>query len=152
VGTLIAFRACGLIQRLERLPPGALAECHRCGSVLTKHLVNSLARTAAFSLAAVVFYLPANLYPILQVELYGAHSESTVWDGCVGLFQKGHYLVAAVVFMASILVPLLKLLGLFYLVVSTNLKSPRRRLERTRIYKTIDVMAPERCSMCLWWP
>ena len=76
------------------------------------------------------------------MELYGAHSESTVWDRCVGLFQKGHYLVAAVVFMASILVPLLKLLGLFYLVVSTNLKSPRRRLERTRIYKTIDVMGP----------
>jgi paraquat-inducible protein A len=127
---------------MEELPPGALAACYRCGSILTKHIVNSLARTAALSLAALIFYLPANLYPILQMELYGAHSESTVWDGCVALFQNGHYFVAAVVFTASMLVPLLKLLGLFYLVVSTKLKSPRRRLERTWIYKTIDVIGP----------
>lgn len=86
--------------------------------------------------------MPANLYPILQMELYGAHSESTVWDGSVSLFQNGHFFVAAVVFTASILVPFLKLLGLFYLVASTKRKSPRRRSERTWLYKTIDVMGP----------
>lgn len=140
--TLIACRICGLVQRFEELPPGAVAECYRCGSTLTRHVINSLGRTAAFSLAALIFYIPANIYPILHMELYGAQSESTVWNGCVALFQNGQYFVAAVVFLASMLVPLLKLIGLFYLVVTTKFKSSRRRLERTWVYKIIDVIGP----------
>jgi paraquat-inducible protein A len=50
--------------------------------------------------------------------------------------------VAAIVFFASILTPLLKLLGLFYLVVTTKFKSRRRRLERTWIYRTLEVIGP----------
>ena len=141
--TLIASKICGLVQRVEEeLASGAVAECDRCGSTLTKHKVNSLGRTAAFSLAALILYVPANIYPILHFELYGVHSESTVWHGCVRLFQEGHRFVAAIVFFASILTPLLKLLGLFYLVVTTKLKSRRRRLERTWIYRTLEVIGP----------
>jgi paraquat-inducible protein A len=89
-----------------------------------------------------MFYLPANIYPILQMELYGAHSENTVLDGCVALFQHGERLVAVIVFLASILIPFLKLLGLFYLVITTRFASRRRRLERTWIYRLIDVIGP----------
>jgi paraquat-inducible protein A len=139
---LIACQTCGLAQRLEELSPGVVAECYRCRSTLAKHTVNSLGRTAAFSLAALVFYLPANIYPILHMQLYGMHSESTIWEGCVTLFQKGQHFVAAIVFLASIAFPLLKLVGLFYLVATTKLRSRRRRLERTWIYRTIDVIGP----------
>lgn len=140
--TVIACKTCGLVQRLDELPPDTVAECFRCGSILTEQKVNSLGRTAAFSLAALIFYIPANIYPILHLELYGVHSESTVWDGCVRLFQEGQRFVAGIVFLASILIPFLKLLALFYLVVTTKLKSRRRRLERTWIYRTIDVIGP----------
>jgi paraquat-inducible protein A len=141
--TLIACKICGLVQRLEKeVPPGAVAECYRCRSTLTKHKVNSLERAAAFSLAALIFYVPANIYPILHFEFYGRHTESTVLDGAVRLFQEGHRFVAAIVFFASILTPLLKLLGLFYLIVTTKLKSRRRRLERTWIYRTLEVIGP----------
>jgi paraquat-inducible protein A len=74
------------------------------------------------------------------MELYGAHSENTVWDGCVTLFRDGERLVAVIVFLASILVPLLKLLGLFYLAVTTAIRSRRRRRERTWIYRIIEVI------------
>ncbi len=84
----------------------------------------------------------SNIYPILRMDYYGAYSESTVWDGCVKLFQDGQWLVAVIVFLASILIPLFKLLGLFFLVVMTKVKSSRWRQERTWIYKIIDVIGP----------
>lgn len=140
--TIIACKTCGLVQRMEELDPGTVAECGRCGSIIGRHRVNSLGRTAAFTLAALVFYVPANIYPILRMEFYGAYSESTVWDGVVKLFQDGQWLVAMIVFLASILIPLFKLLGLFFLVVTAKLKSGRRQEERTRVYKIIEVIGP----------
>lgn len=140
--SVIACKTCGLVQRMEELRPGTAAECCRCGSIISKHRGDSLGRTAAFSLAALIFYVPANIYPILRMNFYGAYSESTVWDGCVRLFQDDQWFVAAIVFLASIAVPLFKLLGLFFLVVTVRLKSTRWRQERTRIYKIIDVIGP----------
>jgi paraquat-inducible protein A len=130
------------VQRLEALPPGAVARCSRCRSTLVKSGVNSLGRTAAFALAALILYVPANIYPILRMDLYGAHSENTVWEGSKALFQKGEILVAVIVFLASMVIPFLKLLGLFYLVVTTRFRSARRRRERTWIYRALDVIGP----------
>src|SRR4029077_7688680 len=98
VDTVVACETCGLVQRLEGLGPGLVAECARCGAQLADHKPNSLARTAAFSLAALLFYVPANIFPILEMDLYGVHSENTVWEGCKTLFQHGEILVAVVVF------------------------------------------------------
>lgn len=140
--TIIACKTCGLVQRMDELQPGAAAECCRCGSIIGKRKVNSLGRTAAFSLAALILYVPANIYPILRMSYYGADSESTIWDGCVNLFRDGQWLVATIVFLASILIPLFKLLGLFFLVVTANFKSARWLQERTWIYRIIDVIGP----------
>lgn len=140
--TILACKICGLVQRMEMLRPGTAAECCRCGSTLAKRKVNSLGRTAAFSLAALIFYVPANIYPILRMDYYGAYSESTVWDGCVKLFRDGQWLVAAIVFFASILIPLFKLLGLFFLVTTAKLRYTRRQQERTWVYKMIEVIGP----------
>lgn len=140
--THITCPTCGLLQRLAVLPPGGAAECCRCGAIVDQRKAGSLERTAALTLAALILYLPANLYPILRMNIYGAQSENTIWDGCASLFQHGQWLVAAVVFLASIVVPLFKLLGLLFLVVTTRLKSTRWQAERTRIYRVIDVIGP----------
>lgn len=140
--TTVACQTCGLVQRLGPLGPGLAAWCARCASRLARHKPNSLARTAAFSLAALSLYTPANIYPILQMDLYGAHSESTVWDGCRALFEHGEILVAVIVFLASMLIPFLKLLGLFFLVITAALGSRGRRRGRTWIYRAIDVIGP----------
>lgn len=141
-GITVTCSICGLVQRMDGLRPGMAAECSRCGSVLYDRKASSLARTAAFSLAALILYIPANIYPILRMERYGAYSESTVWDGCVKLFQNGQWVVALIVFLASIMIPMLKLLGLFYLVVTAQVRSTRRRRERTLVYKVIEVIGP----------
>ena len=140
--TTIACGTCGRVHRVGELRPGTAAECHRCGSILDKRKVDSLGRTAAFSLAALIFYVPANIYPILRMEYYGAYSESTVLDGCEKLFRDGQWVVAVIVFLASIMIPLFKLLGLFYLVVTARFASTRRRRERTWIFRIIDVIGP----------
>lgn len=138
-----ACRTCGQMQRVAQLGPGEAAECCRCGSVLGGYgMAHSLQRAAAFSLAALVFYVPANIYPILRMNFYGAYSESTVWDGCVNLARDGQWLVATVVFFASILIPLVKLTGMCYLVTMAKIGSARRRRERTWIHRIIDMIGP----------
>lgn len=140
--TNIACNTCGLVQRMETLQPGTAAECARCGSTISERTTGSLERTAAFTLAALIFYVPANVYPILRMNFYGTSSENTIWDGCVELFRDGQMLVAAIVFLCSILIPLGKLLGLFFLIASAKFKSAHRQRERTWIYKAINVIGP----------
>ena len=137
---VILCRTCDLTVTAPPIAKGMLALCPRCRSKVSERKPNSIHRTAALSLAALVLYIPANIYPILRMEFYGAYSESTVWDGCVKLFQDGMWFVAIIVFLASILIPLCKLLGLFFLV--TTAKSMRWQRERTRIYKCIDLIGP----------
>lgn len=136
----MACATCELVQRVEGLGPGAVARCARCRTVVAREKSRSGSRTAAFSLAALFLYIPANTYPILRMDYMGRYSESTVWDGVVTLYRDGMWFVATVVFLASILVPLLKLLGLFVLVGMAG--SRRRRLERTWIYRIIRWIGP----------
>jgi paraquat-inducible protein A len=138
----IACNTCGLIQSLKELKPGIIAQCGRCRSIIRTRKVNSLQRTAAFSLAALILYVPANIYPILRLYHYGAYSESTIWDGCVNLFKDDQWLVAGIVFLASIIIPIFKLLGLFFLVIVTKAKSTKWRQQRTWVYKSIEVIGP----------
>lgn len=74
----------------------------------------------AFSLTALIFYVPANMLPFMTIELYGNRQSSTIWQGIVTLIDSGSITVAVVVFLASILIPLLKLLILFYLAASAG--------------------------------
>jgi paraquat-inducible protein A len=143
MANVVACETCGLVQQVEPLPKGAAAECFRCGTFLgVRRSSTSLHTTAALSLAALVLYIPANIYPILRMEFYGAHSDNTIWDGVVSLAQHNQWVVAAVVFMASLVVPLVKLAGLFFLVVSSMQSKGRRLRWRTGLYKFIDAVGP----------
>jgi len=102
----------------------------------------SLEITAALSLAALIFYVPANLYPILRMQLRGAYSESTVWDGVQSLARHDQVLVALIVFLASIVIPLAKLLGLFFLAASARYSPARWRRERSLAFRFLDVIGP----------
>lgn len=102
----------------------------------------SLEITAALSLAALIMYVPANLYPILRMSLHGAYSESTVWDGVVSLARHGQWLVAVIVFLASIAIPLAKLMALFFLVATARWRPARWKRERGHLVHAIGVIGP----------
>ncbi len=130
---------CGLINEVPALNPGDVAKCVRCHGTLHKCRPDSRARTAAFALAALCFYVPANLYPVLRMEYLARYSENTVWSGVVSLYRSGMFFVAAVVFCASIAVPLLKLVGLLFLVIRWG---PRWQRTRAQIHRWISWLGP----------
>ncbi len=134
--------ACRLTVQVGALQPGQRAECPRCGSTVSEGPRGSLQLTAALAVAALILYVPANIYPILRMHFYGAYSESTVWDGVVSLAQSQQYFVALIVFLASIAIPVLKLAGLLYLVISARFRLGRRLRGRTRLYRFIDADGP----------
>jgi paraquat-inducible protein A len=141
--TMVSCDTCGLVQAVEPLGPGMVAECTRCGSFLAaRRSTGSLHATAALSLAALVLYVPANVYPIMKMYLHGAYSESTVWDGIKILMDHHEWAVAIIVFMASMVIPLVKLAGLFSLVVTSRMGWGRRLRGRTHLYKFIDAIGP----------
>src|SRR4051812_25264861 len=106
---LISCKTCGLVQRLEHLPQHHRVECARCGEILLRERPYTRARTAAFSLAALFLYVPANIYPEMTMHYLGRETQNTVWGGTRALYHDHMVIVAAIVFCASILIPLLKL-------------------------------------------
>jgi len=137
---LIGCRLCGQVHEAVPLGPGQIAECARCGSALNVPGRSSLQWTVAFTSAALLLYLPANMFPILSLNMYGAVTESTVWQGCVKLYQGGDRVLALIVVLASIVIPFLKLAGLFLLAVSSGRRWTRGRRARTWIYRGVEAI------------
>jgi paraquat-inducible protein A len=141
--SIIACDTCGLVQEVEPLSPGTVAECMRCSSFLiARTTTRRLEVVAALSLAALVLYVPANIFPIMKMYMYGAYSESTIWDGVLLLMRYDQWAVAVIVFLASMVIPLVKLAGLFSLVVTARMGWGRRLRSRTQLYKFIDAIGP----------
>jgi len=139
---VLCCKTCGLVQAVDALPPGRRAECARCGATVYEGPRGSLHLTGAFALAALILYIPANIYPIRGMHIYGNYHENTVWEGVTSLARHNQWFVALIVFLASMVIPVFKLSGLLFLVVSTWLQVGRRLRTRTRIYKFIDVIGP----------
>lgn len=111
---LAACSCCGLIQQLPDCRPGSRLRCGRCHSRLVTRR-RSTTRTAALSLAALLLYPVAITLPIMVVEQFGVSRPASVWSGGVGMIAEGDIAVGAVVLLASVVLPLLKLVGLFLL-------------------------------------
>ncbi len=112
--------------------------CPRCGTRLRHRRRQSLIRCWALLVAGIILYVPANLYPILTVIRFGRGEPSTILNGVIELIQAGMLPLALLVFLASITVPLLKLIGLTSMLIMTHERSPRALRERTRLYRLIE--------------
>ena len=122
-------------------PPTELPDgfrCPRCGGIVWRRKPNSIQRTWALVIAATLFYLPANIFPILTVELMGKGEPDTIISGVIELINAGMWEIAALIFFASITVPVLKLVGLSYLLISVQRRSRKNPRERTRLYRLAE--------------
>ena len=129
-----------LVPRRSALFDGKHLRCPRCTDVLHHRKPESLQRTWALVIAAVVFYVPANLLPIMTVTSLGRSQSDTILSGVVFLLTHGMWPLALIVFVASVFVPLLKLLTLIFLLVSVHLRSAWRPRERTRLYRITETI------------
>ncbi|MGH8489667.1 MAG: paraquat-inducible protein A [Gammaproteobacteria bacterium] len=133
---LLACHACALVSRPATA--GGPARCPRCGAHLHHRKPNSIGRTWAFLIAAYVLYVPANLLPIMDTSSLFEFQRDTIMSGVVFLWTSGSWPLAALVFFASIVVPLAKLIALTLLLVSVQRRSPWRPYERARLYRFIE--------------
>ena len=122
--------------------PRSMADqaCTRCGAALHLRKPRSLERTWAFLLAALMLYIPANLLPIMTTGTLVSKQTNTIMSGVIYLWQDQSYFVAAVVFIASIVVPIFKLVVLLMLAITTQRRSTWRPYERTRLYYMVEVV------------
>jgi paraquat-inducible protein A len=111
--------------------------CPRCDSVLHERKPNSVVRTWALIIAAAVLYIPANYYPVLSVVQLGAGQPSTILGGVEELVTARQYPLAALVFFASILVPMLKLVGLTLMLITIQTGRTGWLRDRTRLYHIV---------------
>jgi paraquat-inducible protein A len=115
--------------------------CPRCTTPLhgaRKH--DSISRTWALIFAALILIVPANLYPVMTVIQFGQGEPNTIVSGVLHLIDEGMWGLALIVFVASVVLPVLKLLLLSYLLLSVQSRSTWRPRDRTRLYRITEVV------------
>ena len=131
---------CHMLVDMTHVPPGRTAICPRCGSIVHLRKPNSLVRTWALLIASAIFYLPANLLPITTTTSLGSTQADTIISGVIYFLKNGSIAVGLIIFIASIFVPLLKMLILSYLLLTVHFRSIRRPRDRTRLYRITEVV------------
>jgi paraquat-inducible protein A len=135
---MVGCHVCGLVSHAEHVPPGAM--CPRCHAPLHRRKTNSLARTWALLIAAALLYLPANLLPIMRTVSLGDVDDNTILSGVVELWRNGSWDLAIIVFVASIVVPMMKFIVLGTLLVSVQRKSRWALKQRARFYRLVELV------------
>ncbi|MFJ7813943.1 paraquat-inducible protein A [Pseudomonas asiatica] len=130
---------CNECHELNRQQPDSTSQtCTRCGAVVHARRPNSIARTWALLIAASILYIPANMLPIMTVSTLGQGSPDTIMSGVITLLKHGMVPIAAVVFIASILVPTFKLVGIGLLLYSVQRRQPLSARQRILMYRFIE--------------
>jgi len=112
--------------------------CSRCGARVYPRRPNSLMRTWALLITAAILYVPANMLPIMTINSLGQGSPSTIMAGVIELVQHGMIPIAAVVFVASIVVPTFKLVGIALLLFSVQRHHRMSARQRILMYRFIE--------------
>jgi paraquat-inducible protein A len=136
--TLVSCHSCDQLALLRPLPARAAAQCPRCRATMHRRKPNSIARTWALIVTAAILYVPANLLPVMTVVYFGRGEPDTILSGVKALIQAGMWPVALLVFFASITVPVLKLFGLAFLLITVQRRSSWRLRDRSLIYRLIE--------------
>jgi paraquat-inducible protein A len=134
---------CHVCSLLVRRPPLTIKQdirCPRCGVRLHFRKSNSIARTWALVIAALIFYVPANLLPVTTTTYLGSIQTDTIMSGVIYFMQTGSWGIALIIFVASIVVPIAKLVVLMVLLLSVQRGSGWRPEERTRLYRITELV------------
>ena len=124
--------SCGMVAHVDH------RQCPRCQATLHLRKRNSLARTWALMIGATILYLPANLLPVLDVESSVKGSQkSTIISGVIQFWQDGDYPVAIIIFTASVLIPILKVIALVFLCIAAQ-RGSTHPVGTTRLYRVTE--------------
>src|SRR6185437_6424806 len=133
---LVSCEICRLLLR----PADAVEAgyCPRCGAELSWRRHHSVQYTWALVIAAAICYIPANALPVLSTTTLGSTEPETIIGGVVFLYTSGSWPLAFIVLIASVMVPLGKLVALAYLLIVVQRRSLGSNRERTRLYRMVE--------------
>lgn len=137
-GRHIGCHLCGLVAQERHDVRGQ--RCARCRTPLHARKPDSIARTQALLVSATILFIPANLYPVMTVIRFGQGEPSTILGGVLHLIESGMWGLALIVFFASIVVPVLKLVVLCYLLWSIRRQSDWRPRDRTLLFRVTETV------------
>lgn len=128
---LVLCHSCGLLNPAARVHAATSEDnetprCQRCRAPLHARKTRSLDRTFALVLAAIILYIPANLLPMTITNSLLGSQQDTIMSGVIYFWQAGDYLVSSVIFIASIFIPMLKLLILLFLLIAVHQQASRK--------------------------
>jgi paraquat-inducible protein A len=142
VSHMLCCDACNLVLAFDHpVPPEAdMGDCPRCDQILRRRKPQSLASATAMLIAGVIFYIPANLLPVMTYTKVGHGAPSTIVHGVIELWQAGMIPLSLLVLFASITVPVLKIVALTAMIVSTKLRSRWRLPLLGKLYRLVDII------------
>ncbi len=135
---LVSCETCALLSR-----PADVAEpgyCPRCGAELVWRRHHSIQYTWALVIAAAICYIPANLLPVMTTTTFGSADSDTIIGGVAYLYTSGSWPLALIVLIASVMVPLGKLVALSYLLITVQRGSLGSSRDRTRLYRMVKII------------
>ncbi len=136
---LIRCPVCGAVN----IDKGKKNRCRRCASAIYHHRRFSTERSWAFLITAMIAYIPANIYPMLITKQFGSEEGNTLLGGVVMLWEHGSYPIAAIIFVASILIPVLKFLVLIYLLISVKYPIGKdKKVNKHKLYYMTELIGP----------
>ena len=112
--------------------------CLRCEKPLSKRVVFGLQHCIALLITSLILFVPANIYPIMTTEILGASSKSTIVGGVLLFIEHGSYGIAAIIFIASVVIPLAKIGALFMLCHAAKKKSSLQENDLMRLYRVVE--------------
>ena len=133
----LGFIGCHVCRLVMRSASGK-QRCPLCKSLIHVRKPNSLSKTWALLLTAMFFYIPANSLPVMTTSYFGTTSTDTIMSGVMYFLINGDWPLALVIFVASVVIPLLKISALSYLLISVHRGSVIRPRERTRLYRITE--------------
>lgn len=128
LNSLANCHVCGKLTNIS------VVHCPRCGTRLRFRKPDSIQRTVALVITACILYIPANVLPIMYTDQLGKEYQATIIYGVIEFWEGGSYLIASVIFLASIFIPMTKIVTLFWLCWSVSKKSVTKQKQRTKIY------------------
>jgi len=128
---------CGLAVKMQSQGE---TECPRCGSEVHYRKQHSVSRAWAFLISAFVMYIPANTEPMMRTTAFGSTEGDTIISGVIYFLSHGDWYLAVVIFAASVMLPLLKIIAIGYLLVGIQRGKGIRRHQKTKLYKLAEIL------------
>ena len=137
---LVACHECAAIYRRTPIPERASAHCLRCGALLYRQIADTLNRTLALNLAALMLWIMANLYPFLGLQVAGVYQENLLLTGGWALYEYGMGELGLVVFLTSVIFPLINIVGMLYLLLGVTMGFVPS--QTGRVFQAIKLLEP----------